>query len=256
IARFSERNDRDTVFDLITWRYKMIGDYYDSLGRPDIAFSYYRTAITFGEFDYGLRKRRYFEKLASKFLKEKEYDSILHYYNIIQKSKPRRIGCGMGKLELYTDYYYWLMAALDGKGQTDSAISSFINYAFQEWTNNEGTEFSTNHLFENDYHCQMLHFISVLEKKYGFCKLYADVLNIPAITNLLPIKEQENNSCYYELKFKVTLGDYSRQLNGWAIDCPTYEVKKEEMDKTYSEFFSRDLRNSFIYRYFLEKVAL
>ncbi len=253
ISELIERIENDSLKDFNNYRYHWVGDCYKKLGNEEKAFEYYRLSLVTGEFDYMMAKRRNFGTMASYFLQQQQYDSILYYYSIVEKAKPRRAGCGTGKLNLFTNYKYWLMAALDGKGMTDSAIKVFIPFAFQEWTNNEGTEFSTEHLFENDYHCQMVHFLNILEKKYCFDDLARDISAFTDPGNFSPQKELSETYCMYRLNFKLRIQDLSYDLYGWNEYCSAFETNKKEILEHFIDYAISDIQNSFIYRYTIER---
>ncbi len=256
IREYEERNIGDTMPDYASFRYRSIGDCYLELNDSTQALAYYRLALTTGEFDYGMMKRRSLGELGACFQKKGQYDSILYYYNIIERSKVRRVGCGNTVRYVMPEYKYWLMVGLNGVGMIDSAVKVFMPYAFNEWTNNDGSEISTAHLFENDYHCKMAHFIGILEKKYSSSRIYEDVLKLPDSNNFKVLKNEKDGSCYYEFGFRLVLGDHSHFLYGWVENCPAYESKKEDSNDTYSDVLSAELKKSFIYRYYTERTFL
>jgi hypothetical protein len=247
IRQLNERNLTDSVKDFVSWRYYRIGECYEGLGEHDKAIAYYRLSLLTNDLDFGLVKRIHFGSLASEFLKRQQYDSILYYYQVVERSRPKRPGCGMGRMSVYTDFKYWLMAALDGKGMTDSAINVFLPYAFQEWTNDEGTEFSTAHLYENDYHCQVVHFLNILQKKYCWEDIYNDVMAFTNPSNYQNEQKVENNKCFQKITFKLHIWKYVHEFYEGIQNCIDYN--KEWL----VEMLTVEIRHSFIYNYFLEK---
>jgi hypothetical protein len=247
IRQLNERNLRDSVKDFVSWRYYRIGECYEGLGEHNKAIGYYRLSLLTNDFDFGMFKRRHFGSLASEFLKRQQYDSILYYYQVVERSRPKKPGCGMGSMSVYTNYKYWLMAALDGKGMTDSAINVFLPYAFQEWTNNEGTEFSTAHLYDNDYHCQVTHFLDILKKKYCLEDIYNDVMAFTNPSNYLNKQRIENNTCFQKITFKLSIGKYVHEFYEGDQNCNDYN--KEWL----VDMITTEIRHSFIYSYLPEK---
>jgi tetratricopeptide (TPR) repeat protein len=232
---------------MIFWR---IGNCYKELDNKEAAKNYIRTAINFGQFDFGYSKRRYSITLADYFLKEKAYDSALYYLKHAASFKSIRNMCGSNNIYLRTPFYHRMMLAYDGLGLVDSAINCFLPYAFQ------GTEFSAKHFAVDDYHCKMMDFLHILQKKYSYCDISSDVRKFTDTSNYNPLKVFEHNSCIYKMNFSLKLRDYTYNLYGWDEHCYNLDTNREAIRKDLLEAATREIKNSFIYQYFLEEIIL
>lgn len=237
----------DTITEMTPYRYSRIASLYDSLGNKEQAKAYRRIAVTYGKFDFSFFKRRIAVALADQFIEEKIYDSAIFYLRYAMAIPSRKNLCGSNSIYLRTDLYHNFMLAYEGLNQIDSAINCFLPYAFQDWTNNEGTECSTQHLFDGDYHCQLSDFLRVLRKKYSQDVISDEINNIISTVSVRSKKEYYNSYCSLNCHFSILFFNQTLDLDFVGIECPPTLAEEAETISFYKEWFIRDLHNSLIY---------
>lgn len=251
ISEYHNRLKRDTIGRFTTLNYKWIADCYNELGDTSIAKNYLRLAITEGILDFGIYKRRLFQEIAAPFLKNRQFDSLLHYYTIIESKLPRRITCSMGWFDIFKEYRYWGMVALNENGMSDSAIKVFMPYAFEPNYSSDGSEISTHHYYENDYHCQVIYFLKLLIEKNDLALISKNLSHLD-LAGFEARKGQEDKYCTYNMVHNIPFGDNSFEIYGWSISCNEYEAKKSENDQHFKDFVYEKITSSFLYNYFFQ----
>lgn len=227
-----------------------IANCYDSLGEKGNAKNYYREAIMAGKVDYSYRKRQYAVSLGEIFLSEKLYDSALYYLKYTNALISVKNLCGSNSLFFRTPFQYKLMKVYDGIGLVDSAITCFLPYAFQEWTNSEGTEYSTQHLYTSDYHCQVIDFLNILTKKYGKEYVFSQLQKLPENATF---NEIGNGPSDYGVELWLNFMGTKILFDGFGSMTVSDDNSKEGYINSYKRSLMNDLKHSLIYLFATEE---
>jgi tetratricopeptide (TPR) repeat protein len=219
----------DTIPDRRYFWYWQISGMYDSLGNKEQARSYCRLAVTDGNFDHSYSKRRYATRLADAFIDEKRYDSALYYLNHAATTPSIKNLRGSG-MYMQTQFHYRVMLAYEGLNKIDSAINCYLPYAFDEWTNNEGTEVSTKHLSPKDYHCQVSDFLRILGKKYAQCEIEKQVSALPLNVYTVSSKEKHADGLLMYLEVKTRFFDHEIILDSFGTAFSSDTQEKEDLN--------------------------
>ena len=241
---------QDTFIERHPFSYSRIADCYMALNKKEDAKNYYRAALLTGKGDVSYAKRRYAIPLLDFYLAEKKYDSVLYFINYVNTLRQTRVMCGANRIESRTPINHRMMLAYEGLGQIDVAIKSFLPYAFQEWTNNIGTEFCTEHIYEDDYHCQLQDFLRVVYKKYSKEYVKKQVVKLVEHSLFSITKEMKGNNCELDIKGEVVFLNERIIIENWGTSCDLDEKAQTENNKAYKKWFLDQVAHSLLYQQF------
>ncbi|HET6994890.1 MAG TPA: hypothetical protein VFI06_07900 [Chitinophagaceae bacterium] len=228
--------------------YWEIAGLYDSLGDREQSKAYYRLAVMTGQVDNSYRKRRYAIRLADEFIAGNNYDSALYYLQYVQRIPSQRNLCGSNGIYYRTEFNYRLMLAYEGSNQIDSAINCFLPYAFQSWTNNEGTECSILHIMQKDYHCQVMDFLRVLRKKYNPTEITQQLNELIDHAYVRTRRDPDYNGwCQLNCDFGVRFFNRDIDLSSFGTGCQANPEEDREWADAARDDFIHDLQQSLIY---------
>src|SRR5207253_3394943 len=108
------------------------------------------------------------------------------------------------------------------------------------------TTVSVEYFYPNDYHCRVVHFLEILQKKYCAADIYKDVLSFTNESNFRIDIANEDGYGVNGVKYTLHIGDYTYDFADWGFSG--------DFDKlALPEIILNQIRNSFMYRYVTEQ---
>ena len=141
------------------------------------------------------------------------------------------------------------MKALDGVGLVDSAIKVFTPFAFQHVYNLEGSEYTFDHIEEGDYHCQVIDFLNILQKRYTCDEIIKETISLLDPSTLSLTTNKNNNACWMDGAYDLRFFQYRK--SDWIVapNCEDYAKNPKQVYQEWVEQTLKDRANIFIYQY-------
>ena len=215
------------------YAYKQVGTCYDKIGDYNTAIFYYKEALD--KFVDSLNVLKLGQNtcvdIANCYYNLSLLDSCKIYLDRTQHWKRGLQWHGYSPT-FHQTLFHTYMKYYNRRNLLDSAINIFAPHAFDEWTDNQNTYPSTDHIHENDYHCKVIDFINLLKKKYTVTEikteLYKSVETI--YYDLVLDKERSSEDTIYN----IYCHDSYTFFFGVKIDLSNSCTYYKKTDKSFS----------------------